>query len=219
MGEIIIGLMAIVIGIMFCVQGNTLMRIMFPFMGFFAGFSATAGAIAGINGDKFLGTVFSWVVGFFVGLIFGVLAFIFYEFAIVLAFAGWGFAITSGVLTFLNLDWNWLVIIIGTLVGIIFGIAAIVMQLPMLVLIMITAFLGSAVIIYGLMLVFKTASLGDFSNGLVREKIHNNLGLYLVWFTFGLLGSVFQSRAFGAEQKMVKDYWESSATFNDLMKS
>lgn len=188
-------------------------------MGFFAGFSATAGAIAGINGDKFLGTVLSWVMGFFVGLVIGILAFVFYEFAIVLAFASLGFTITSGILTFLNLDWNWLILVVGTLVGIIFGIAAIAMQLPMLVLIMATAFLGSAVIIYGLMLVFKTASLGDFSSGLVREKIHDNLGIYMVWFTFGLLGSVFQSKAFSVEQKMVKDYWESSTTFNDILKS
>lgn len=217
MGEILVGMLAILAGAMFCFSGNALMRILFPFMGFFAGFSAGAGMITAISGDRFLGTVLGWVVGFFVGILFAVLAYFFYAFAIVLAFAGFGFAVTSGLLTLLNLDWNWLVVLLGTAVGILFGITAIVMSLPLMVLVVATGFFGSAVVIYGLMLVFNTASLGDFSNGTVLQAIKDNVGLYILWVTLAITGSIAQTRMLRVEAEQMRELWNSSVTFNEFL--
>jgi hypothetical protein len=44
--------------------------------------------VSAITGDGFLGTAFSWVVGFFVALLFAILAYFFYAFAVVLDFIG-----------------------------------------------------------------------------------------------------------------------------------
>ena len=46
MGEIIVGILGVLIGGLFAFQGGNLMRIMFPFIGFFAGFSAGAAVSA-----------------------------------------------------------------------------------------------------------------------------------------------------------------------------
>lgn len=217
MGEIIIGMFAILVGALFCFSGNALMRILFPFMGFFAGFSAGAGMITAISGDRFLGTVLGWVVGFFAGILFAVLAYFFYAFAIVLAFAGFGFAVTSGLLTLLNLDWNWLVVLLGTAVGVLFGITAIVMSLPLMVLVVATGFFGSAVVIYGLMLVFNTASLGDFSNGTVLQAIKDNVGLYILWVTLAITGSIAQTRMLNVEAEQMRGIWDSSKSLDELL--
>lgn len=217
MGEIIIGMFAVLVGALFCFSGNALMRILFPFMGFFAGFSAGAGMITAISGDRFLGTMLGWVVGFFVGVLFAVLAYFFYAFAIVLAFAGFGFAVTSGLLTLLNLDWNWLVVLLGTAVGVLFGITAIVMSLPLMVLVVATGFFGSAVVIYGLMLVFNTASLGDFSNGTVLQAIKDNVGLYILWVTLAITGSIAQTRMLNVEAEQMRGVWDSSKSLDELL--
>lgn len=214
--EIIVGILAVLIGGLFCFGGNIMMRIFFPFIGFFTGFSAGAGMITAITGDGFLSTTLSWVVGLLVALLFAVLAYFFYAFSVVLAFAGLGFTLTSAVLSLIQLDWNWLVVLLGTAVGIVFGIIAIAMRLPLVTLAVGSAFLGSAVVIYGLMLMFNTAQLGDFSNGIVRQTLSDNIGLYIVWFMGGVMGSINQIASIGREQKLVQEYWDSSKTYSQL---
>ena len=135
MGEILIGILAVLIGALFALQGGNFMRIIFPIVGFVAGFSAGAAMVSGITGDGFLSTVFSWVVGFFVAILFALLAYLFYWFAVVLAFAGLGFSVMAAILTFLNLDWNWLVVILGVVAAIAFGLFAALGSLPMMVLV------------------------------------------------------------------------------------
>lgn len=217
MGEILVGIFAVLVGALFCFSGMNVMRVLFPIMGFFLGFSAGAGMMSAISGDRFLGTMLGWILGFFVGLLFGVLAYFFYAFAVILAFAGVGFAITSGILTFLHLDWNWLVVILGTVVGIVFGLVALATNLPTLVLILATSLLGSAVILYGLMLVFNTASLGDFSSGVVMDRIKDHPGLYVLWIMLAFSGSITQVRVLGEQTKQLQEYWESSATFEEFV--
>lgn len=217
MSEILVGIFAVFIGALLCFSGANIMKILLPIMGFFLGFSAGAGMISAISGEHFLGTLFGWAVGLFVGLLFAVLSYFFYAFAVVLVFAGLGFALTSGLLALLHMDWNWLVIILGTLVAIVFGLVALVTNMPILVLVLTTAFLGAAVIIYGLMLVFKTAELGDFSSGLVMDRIHDNLGLYILWVAAAIGGSVSQIKVIGEQAKAMQAYWESSKDFNDFL--
>ncbi len=216
MGEIIVGIFAILVGGVFAFQGGNIMRIIFPIVGFFVGFSAGAGMIASITGDGFLSTVLSWVVGFFVALLFAALAYFFYSFAVVLAFAGLGFSITAALLSVLHLDWNWLVVILGSIAGIVFGIFALAGSLPMVLLIIATSFFGIAMIIYGILLVFNVASFGDFSSGSVYLYIRSHAGIYVLWLTAGITASLAQIRILGEQTKLAQEYWASSMTFNDF---
>lgn len=216
MGEIIVGITAILIGALFCFSGNVWMRILFPLIGFFSGFSAGAGMIAAITGDGFLGTVFGWVVGLCVGLLFAALAYFFYAFSVVLAFAGLGFALSSGLLALLSIDWNWLVILLGTVAGIAFGLFAIVANMPMAILVVATSFFGSAVVLYGLMLVFNTASLGDFSNGSAVSAIKDSFGLYVLWITAAIAGIITQANIMKLESQRMRELWQSSATYSEM---
>lgn len=219
MGEIIVGIFAIMIGALFAFQGGNLMRIMFPLVGFFAGFSAGAGMVAAVTGDGFLSTLFSWVVGFFVAILFAALAYFFYAFAVVLAFAGLGFSLTAAILSVFNIDWNWLVVLLGSLVGVVFGLYAMVSSMPMMVLIVATSFFGVAVVIYGLLLIFNVASFGDFSSGAVYEYIRSHAGVYILWVTAGIAAALTQVRILGEQMKAAQEYWNSSATFSELMQT
>lgn len=219
MGEIIVGILAVLIGGLFAFQGGNLMRIIFPLAGFFAGFSAGAAMVSGITGDGFLSTIFSWVVGLCVALLFALLAYFFYAFAVVLAFAGLGFSLAAAILTLLHLDWNWLVILFGSVVGLGFGILAIASNLPMAVLIVATSFFGAAMAIYGLLLIFNVATFGDFSNGNVYEYIRSHVGAYILWLATGVTASITQIRILGEQTKLAQEYWNSSMTFEDFTQS
>lgn len=216
MGEIIVGILAVLIGGLFAFQGGNLMRVIFPLVGFFAGFTAGAAMISGVTGDGFLATVLGWAVGLGVALLFALLAYFFYAFAIVLAFAGLGFSLAAGVLAFFHLDWNWLVIIVGSVVGIGFGLLAIVSNLPMVALIVATSFFGVAMIVYGLLLVFNVARFGDFANGSVYLYIKSHAGVYVLWLTAGIVASFTQVRILGEQMKLAQEYWNSSLTLGEL---
>jgi hypothetical protein len=193
------------------------MRIAFPIFGFVAGFSAGAGLVSGVTGDGFLSTVFSWVVGLCVALLFAALAYFFYAFAVVLAFAGLGFSAVAVVLTALNMDWNWLVVLLGTAAGVLFGIFAVASSLPMVLLVVATSFFGVSMIIYGLLLILNIANFGDFSNGTVYRAIRSHAGVYILWLSLGMAAAVTQLRVIGAQTKMAEQYWNGSKTFDDLV--
>lgn len=216
MGEIIVGILAVLIGGLFAFQGGNLMRVIFPLVGFFAGFTAGAAMISGVTGDGFLATVLGWAVGLGVALLFALLAYFFYAFAIVLAFAGLGFSLAAGVLAFFHLDWNWLVIIVGSVVGVVFGLFAIASNLPMIALIVATSFFGVAMIVYGLLLVFNVARFGDFANGSVYLYIKSHTGVYVLWLTAGIVASFTQVRILGEQMKLAQEYWNSSLTLGEL---
>lgn len=217
MGEILVGLLAILIGGLFAFQGGNLMRLLFPLVGFFAGFSAGAALVSGITGDGFLSTVLGWTVGFFVALLFAVLAYFFYAFAVVLAFAGFGFSLTAGLLTLLHLDWNWLIILLGSVIGVVFGLFAIVSNLPMVALIVATSFFGAAMVLYGLLLIFNLASFGDFSNGAVYAYLKSHAGAYILWLAAGITASITQVRILAEQTKLTQEYWNSSMSLNEFM--
>jgi hypothetical protein len=218
LGEILIGVFAILVGGLFAFQGGNMLRLLFPLVGFFAGFSAGAGLVTGITGDGFLSTVLSWAVGFFVAILFAILAYFFYSFAIVLAFAGLGFSLAAAFLSLFNMDWNWLVIIVGSVTGAAFALFAILGSLPMTVLIVASSFFGSSMIIYGLLLVFNSVSFGDFSSGEVYRIIKANAGIYILWLTTAITGSIVQLRILGEQTKMAQEYWNSSMTLEDFAK-
>jgi hypothetical protein len=206
--EILVGLFAVFAGAMFGYTGNVVMRLLFPFIGFFMGFSGGAAFVASFTSEGFLSTTLGWVIGFFAGMFFGLLA-----------YAGFGFALASGLLSMLNMDWNWLVVILGSGLGLAFGISALLFRVPVLVLIIVTAFLGSAIFLYGLMLIFQTAELGDFSNGMAWESIRGSAGLYLLWLIMGVMGTVGQTKLLTKEAEFSKAYWNKSQGFDTYFKT
>src|SRR5688500_562382 len=113
MEDVVVGLLAIFVGAVFCFRGYLAMRIVIPIWGFFAGFVLGAGAVSAFDDTEFLNTVLGWVLGLAIGLLFALIAYLYYEVAVVLAFSSIGFAFGSSLMTALNIDWNWLVVLAG----------------------------------------------------------------------------------------------------------
>ena len=63
MKDILVGLLAVAAGLMFCFRGYLLMRIVIPVWGFFVGFALGGAIISAITDRAFLGTVLGWIVG------------------------------------------------------------------------------------------------------------------------------------------------------------
>ena len=63
MQDMVVGILAIAAGALFCFRGFIALRVMIPIWGTFAGFMLGAGLIAGTGDAGFLGTGLAWRVG------------------------------------------------------------------------------------------------------------------------------------------------------------
>jgi hypothetical protein len=210
MKDVIVGLAAIVIGGVFCFWGYFAMRLVIPIWGFFAGFMLGAGATSWIDNSDFLATVLGWVIGFFVGLLFAVLAYLFYEVAIVLTFAAIGFTFGADLMIALNIDWEWFIVLIGIAVGLLVGIFAAVAQLPMAVLVVFSAIAGALTTTAGLMLVFNRVDLAAFDDNRVVDLIDDAWWWWLIAFGLAILGFVTQMKAITKMRWTMRQAWDNS---------
>ena len=125
MADIILGLLAILAGAFMLIAGRVVLRIALPIWGFFAGFAFGAGLVAEFADERFLGTVLGWVLGLVFALVFMLLAYLYFAVAVVLAFAAFGYAIGSGLVVALGIDWNWVAVLIGVAIGAVLGLVAV----------------------------------------------------------------------------------------------
>jgi hypothetical protein len=210
MKDVVVGIAAIVIGGVFCFWGYFAMRLVIPIWGFFAGFMLGAGATSFFDDSEFLSTVLGWILGFFVGLLFAVLAYLFYEIAVVLAFASIGFTLGSGLMTALNIDWNWFVILAGVALGIVFGIVAVVTELPMVLLVVFSTIAGALAITAGLMLVFNAIDTEDWTSTAVVDLIDDDWWWWGIAFALAIAGLVAQMSVITRMRWSMHQAWDNS---------
>ena len=98
MDTIVVGIIAVLIGALLCFRGYVTMRLIISLFGAFVGFLLGAGLVAGVTDSSFGQLALSWLVGIVGAVIFGVLAYISYQIAVVIGMAGIGFAIGTAVM-------------------------------------------------------------------------------------------------------------------------
>ena len=157
--------------------GQFVLRLVIPIWGFFAGFAFGAGLFAGLADERFLGTVLGWVTGFVFALIFALFAYLYYAVAVILAMAGFGFAIGSGLVVALGIDWNWVAVLVGVVVGAVLGLVSIFGNMPMIVLAVASSIAGAVSVVAGLMLVFGSLDSADFTRSGFTDAVHDQLDL------------------------------------------
>src|SRR3954465_13185560 len=69
-----------------------------PIWGFFWGFGLGAQSIQVLLGDGFLASISSWVVGFFLGMLFAVISYLFFAAAVAILAGGLGYAVGVGIM-------------------------------------------------------------------------------------------------------------------------
>jgi hypothetical protein len=187
------GLIGILFGLVLAFAGYRFFLILLPIFGFFFGLAFGAQAIQALFGQAFLATVTSWVVGFIVGLVFAVLSYLFYLFAVALIAGALGYAVTVGVVQWIGLPMGWLLWIIGVVVGIIVAIVTLRFNIQKWVIIVATSVLGAGAIVGTLVLLFNPHA--QFMENPVRVALNTSWFLVIVFIVVAVLGILAQIRA------------------------
>jgi hypothetical protein len=207
MADIILGLLAIIAGGFMLLAGQFVLRLVIPIWGFFAGFAFGAGIVSDLSDERFLGTVLGWVLGLVFALIFAIFAYLYYWVAVILVMASFGFAIGSGLVVALGIDWNWLAVLVGILVGAVIGIVSIFTNMPMIVLVILSSIAGAVGVVGGLMLLFGSLNTADFTRGSFTDAVNDSWGWYLLLIVLALFGIVVQARQRVIMNRTIRQYW------------
>lgn len=175
-------LIALIFGMLVVFGGYRLFLVLLPIWGFFAGFFIGAQTIEFLFSEGFLATITGWVVGFFVGMIFAVLSYLFYVVAVAVISFTAGYAGTVALVQWLfNLEDSGVVIwILGVVVGVIVAIAVLRFNIAKYAIIVITAFGGTGLIIY----TFLAAFYGEALVSLVNNPVAVAVDRSWLWFLF-----------------------------------
>jgi hypothetical protein len=208
--DIIIGLLAVFVGGVFCFRGYLAMRLVIPIWGAFAGFVLGAGLVAAGSDDGFLRTGLAWLVGLAVALLFGLIAYLYYEVAVLLAMGSVGFVLGTSAMVALGIDWSWLIILVGVAAGMLLAFVAIAADLPMVLLVVLTAMAGASAVVTGAMLLFGAVETADFTQSSITKELEDDWWWYVSYLVLAVAGLVAQLQAVASIRSSMRDDWAAS---------
>jgi hypothetical protein len=184
------GIIGLLFGTALTFAGYRLFIFLLPVWGFFFGLALGAQSIQALFGDAFLATVTSWVVGFIVALVFAVLSYLFYLFAVAVIAGSLGYAVAVGLLTAIGLQMGWLVWLIGIIAAVILAVVTIMLNIQKWVIIAATAILGAGTIFGTILLLFNPAA--SVMNSPVKALLSTSPFLTILFFVVAGLGIYLQ---------------------------
>jgi hypothetical protein len=213
MEDVIFALLVIAAGLLFCFFGYLAFRVIIPIWGAVVGFSLGAGLIAAATDEGFLRTGLAWIVAIGLAVLFALLAYLFYWVAVVLAMGSIGFALGTAVMSALGVDWNWIVVLVGVLAGTVLALLAIVADLPMILLVLLSALAGASAVTAGLMVLTGAIETEEFTDEAVTAKAADDWWWYLVYGLLAVAGIVYQARAMSQMRGSMRESWEARRAY------
>lgn len=207
MRDVVIGLLALGVGALFCFRGYLAMRIIIPIWGAFTGFVLGAAVVASFTDEGFLGTLLGWIVGALVAMVFGLIAYLYYEVTVIVAMLSIGFTLGTTVMVAFDVQWSWLVILVGVAVALLLAILAIVADLPTVILVVLTSFAGASAMVLGVMLLVGRADTEEFRTDALVASIDDAWWWWVIYVVLAVAGLIAQVRLVEGLRTSVRTAW------------
>ena len=196
--SIVIGLLAIVIGLAWAFYGLKLFTILLPIWAFFFGLVAGAQWGQDVFGQTgIFTTVLSWGIGLIFGLVLAAIAFFWYYAAIVILGGAVGYALGIGFFEWLGLGTGFIAIVIALIVGAIFAIGTFVLGVPVILVMVFSAFSGAAAVVNGVLILLGTIKLDTLDTGIFGSLLTNGVVGIVSFLVLGAVALYWQIRDVG----------------------
>lgn len=210
MNDIVVGVLALVTGAVFCFRGYIAMRIIIPIWGGFAGFMLGAGLVAGDSG--FLGTALGWVVAIVLAVVFALIAYLYYEIAVLIGMMAIGFVLGTSLMVAIGVTWNWVIVLTGLVLAVVLSVVAILGDLPMVLLTILTALAGASTMVAGLMLLVGVVDTEDFDVGLTTQEAGDDWWWYAIYLALVVAGMIAQFADVDRRRATLRESWSTGVT-------
>lgn len=190
--DVFVALITAAIGLLALLFGYRVFKLLLPLLGFFVGLVVGAQVVASIFGEGFLASIIGVVAGLVVGLLFGALAYVWWWLGVVLVFAGMGYALGYSILPAFGMDADFISVLIGLAVAAVFAVGAIVLRMPKLIVIGVTALWGSGATIAGWLVFTNEIEPDQLGFGAVNAVVVASTFWLIVYFAVAVIGMAFQ---------------------------
>jgi hypothetical protein len=195
-------LIALLFGTAVCFGGYRLFLFLLPIWGFFFGFGLGAQTVQLLFGQGFLATVTGWVVGFLAALLFAVLSYLFYAFAVAVIAGSLGYGLGVAIMGLFSANLTVLTWIVGIVLAVILIFVTFRFNLAKLVIIIATAVGGAAATIGTLAVGVQNVQLATFSENPVQVMLGGSFIWALLFILMAVAGIFWQiqiNRSFEVE--------------------
>lgn len=190
-------LIALLFATVVCFGGYRLFLVLLPIWGFFFGFGLGAQSVQLLFGEAFLATVTSWVVGFMVALLFAVLSYLFYAFAVAVIAGSLGYGLGVAIMGIFSADLTILTWIVGIVLAIVVIGITFYFNLAKYVIIIATAVGGAAAAIGTLVLGVEHVQLMTLAQNPIQTMLNGSFIWTLLFFVMaaaGIAGQIMANR-------------------------
>jgi hypothetical protein len=191
MNDAVIGLIAILVGLLACLAGYAVFRVVLPILGFFVGLGLGAQLASSLFGEPYLGSLLSWAIAIVVGLVIATIAFVWWYVSVAVTIGGLGYAIGYGIAAGLGAEPS-LLVVAGIVVAVIFALVALLLRVPIFIVIVVTAFWGASALIGGVLILLNRIQPEQLRNGSLDVVIQNTPLWLAVWIGLGIVGVLVQ---------------------------
>ena len=173
--------------------GTRLFWIILPVWGFFFGRAVGAQGVQALFGDGFLSTGFSWIVAFFLGLLFALLSYLFWFLAVSLIGGYLGYGIVVGFFGLIGVDLGPLVWILGVAVGIVAAVLTMVLNVQKWVVVIGTSLLGAAGVVGTILVLFNQLTPQQLADHPVKVVTDAGIGWAVLVIAIAVIAVAFQT--------------------------
>ena len=191
--QILVGIVAIVIGLAWAFYGFKAFLILLPIWAFLVGFAAGASWIQELFGDGFFATVTSWVGGLVIGVVLALLSYFWYYAAVVIVGGALGYTLVAGFLGSLGFD-GILAIALGLVAAAVVAVITIVLAVPAWLIVVLSGIGGAVAAVNGVLILLGRIQLEDISSGLGEGLLKDPLIAVIGVIVVAAAGIWYQTR-------------------------
>lgn len=200
----VVGSVGLLIGLGLTFSGYRFFLLLLPFWGFVAGFLGGAQAVSVLLGHGFLSTPAGWGAAIFLGLGLAVSSILWYWLAVVMLGAGIGWALGQGAAALAGITDGVAVFIAGLAGALVIAAGTIVLRLPKVLVVVMTAVGGSVLVVAGVLLLFGIVPVDDFRLGMAGAVIRHSSVWLVAWLILAVAGLWAQLESTAAMEEGIR---------------
>lgn len=193
MPQVVLGILAVVAGAVFCFRGYLALRAVIGVWGAFVGFGLGTAVVAALTGEPLLAGPLGWVGAVVGALLLGGLAYAFYAGAVLLTMGSVGYALGSAAAGLFALP-PWASVVAGLVGAGVLVAVALVTNMPAVLLILVAAAGGAAAIVAGVALLLGLVPLSGTEPDAVAQALGEHWWLNVAYLVLLVAGIVTQLR-------------------------
>ena len=193
--QLVIAIFAVILGVLFAFGGWRFFLLLLPFWGLFMGFNIGTEAVRALIGDGTFATLVSWAIGIVLAIVFAALCYLYWYGAIALLAGTVGYILAASAWGLIGSEQGVIAFILGIVVGAIFAIGALVLNVPKWLVVGLTSIGGAALIVAGWFILTGAIPTDDITWNAIGKEISGSFIWLIVWVALAAAGFLAQLRA------------------------